>query len=84
MHAVTLKDAKQNLERLLTQVVDDAEPAIVVLETGQQVVVVSLDEYTSWQETRYLLANPANAARLRQSIAEAEAGTSEERELHDA
>jgi PHD/YefM family antitoxin component YafN of YafNO toxin-antitoxin module len=53
---------------------DDAEPTIVVLETGQQVVVIPLDEYTVWQETRYLLANPANAAHLRQSIAEAQAG----------
>ena len=83
MHAVTLKEAKRNLERLLTQVLDDAEPTIVVLETGQQVVVVPLDEYTAWQETRYLLANPANAAHLRQSIAEAQAGAIEERELRD-
>jgi antitoxin YefM len=83
MHAVTLKEAKRNLERLLTQVLDDAEPAIVVLDTGQQVVMVPLDEYTSWQETRYLLANPANAAHLRQSIAESQAGTVEARELLD-
>ncbi|MEP7190404.1 MAG: type II toxin-antitoxin system prevent-host-death family antitoxin [Roseiflexaceae bacterium] len=83
MHAVTLKDAKQNLERLLTQVLDDAEPTIVVLETGRQVVLVPLDEYSAWQETRYLLANPANAAHLRQSIAEAQAGAHEEQELLD-
>jgi len=83
MHAVTLKEAKRDLERLLRQVLDDAEPTIVVLETGQQVVVVPLDEYTAWQETRYLLANPANAAHLRQSIAEAQAGAIEQRELRD-
>jgi antitoxin YefM len=83
MHAVTLKEAKRDLERLLTQVLDDAEPTIVVLETGQQVVMVPLDEYTSWQETRYLLANPANAAHLRQSITEAQAGTVEARALLD-
>lgn len=47
MHAVTLKEAKRNLERLLTEALEDAEPAIVVLETGQQVVVVPLDEYTA-------------------------------------
>jgi antitoxin YefM len=83
MQAVTLKEAKQNLERLLTQVLDDAEPTIVVMETGQQVVVVPLDEYTAWQETRYLLSNPANAAHLRRSIAEAQAGTIQERGLLD-
>jgi antitoxin YefM len=67
----------------LTQTLDDAAPTIVVLETGQQVVMVPLDEYTSWQETRYLLANPANAAHLRQSIIEAQAGTVEARALLD-
>ena len=84
MHAVTLKDAKRNLERLLTQVLDDADPTIVVLESGQQVVVVPLDEYTAWQETRYLLANPANATHLRQSIAEDQAGNSAAQELLEA
>ena len=83
MHAVTLKEAKRNLERLLTQVIDDAEPTIVVLETGQQVVVVPLDEYSAWQETRYLLANPTNAAHLRQSITEAHAGAVKEQELRE-
>ena len=83
MHAVTLKDAQLNLERLLNQVVADAEPAIVVTEAGNQVVVVPLDEYNGWQETRYLLASPANAARLRKSIEEAGAGNLQERKLSD-
>jgi antitoxin YefM len=50
----------------------------LVPETGQQAVVLPLDEYTTWQEIRYLLANPANAAHLRQSIAEAQAGADTE------
>lgn len=84
MHAVTIKEAQRDLERVLTQVLDDAEPTIVVLESGQQVVIVPLDDYTAWQETHYLLASRANAAHLRQSIAEAQAGTFEEREVRDA
>jgi antitoxin YefM len=83
MHAVTLKDLKLDFERLLNQVVADAEPTIVVTEAGNQVVVVPLDEYNSWQETRYLLASPANAARLRNSIEEARAGSLQERKLSD-
>lgn len=38
MHVVTFQEAQQDLERLLTQVLVDAEPTIVVLENGQQVV----------------------------------------------
>ena len=83
MHAVTVKEAKRHLERLLTQVLEDAEPTIVVLESGQQVVVLPLDDYTAWQETRYLLANPANAAHLPQSLTEAQAGAATEQKLLD-
>ena len=81
MNAVTLKDAKLNLERIVEQVIADAEPTIVVTDSGDQVVFLPLDEYNSWKETLYLLANPANAEHLRRSIAEAEAGNVQEREL---
>ncbi len=66
MRAMMVKEAEHNLEHLLTQVLDDVEPVIIVLETGRQVVVIPLEEYTAWQETHYLLATPANAAHLRQ------------------
>ncbi|HZF12587.1 MAG TPA: type II toxin-antitoxin system prevent-host-death family antitoxin [Thermoanaerobaculia bacterium] len=81
MNAVTLKDAKLHLEQLVEQVIADAEPTIVVTETGGQVVFLPLDEYNSWKETLYLLSNPANADHLRQSIAEARADNVQEREL---
>jgi antitoxin YefM len=84
MNAVTLKDAKRNLEELVEQVIADAEPTIVVTESGGQVVFVPLDEYNSWKETLYLLGNPANAEHLRRSIAEAQSGNVQERELLDA
>lgn len=84
MNAVTLKDAKLNLERLVEQVIADAEPTIIVTESGEQVVFLPLDEYNSWKETLYLLANPANADHLRRSIAEAQAGKVQERELLEA
>ena len=81
MQAVTLKDAKRNLTQLVQQVLNDAEPRIVVNDQGEQVVVMPLDEFNSWKETLYLLSNPANAAHLRRSIAEADAGKAEKRNL---
>lgn len=81
MQAVTLKDAKRNLPRLVEQILADAEPRIVVTDTGEQVVVMPLDEFNSWKETLYLLSNPANAAHLRRSIEEFEAGQATQREL---
>jgi len=84
MNAVTLKEAKLNLERLVEQVIADAEPTIVLTESGGHVVFLPLDEYNSWKETLYLLSNPANADHLRRSLAEAEAGKAQERELLEA
>jgi antitoxin YefM len=84
MNAVTVANAKENLERLIEQVLADAEPAILCTEKGDKVVLVSLDEFNSWKETIYLLSNPANAAHLRQSIAEARAGELDEKTLVDA
>jgi antitoxin YefM len=81
MRAVTLKEAEGNLQGLVTRVMDDSEPAIVVTESGQQVVLMPLDDYNAWQETHYLLSSPVNAAHLRRSIAEADAGVTTERSL---
>jgi antitoxin YefM len=84
MDAVTVADAKANLERLIEQVLADAEPAILCTEKGDKVVLLPLDEFNSWKETIYLLSNPANAGHLRNSIAEAQAGRVEEKTLVDA
>jgi antitoxin YefM len=81
MDAVTLIIAKNRLEELIDRVIDNGEPAIVVTDSGQRVVVMSLDEYNSWRETLYLLSSPANAEHLRRSISEADAGYSSEKDL---
>ena len=84
MNTVPLTEAKQNLEKLIEQVIADADPIILSTEAGQEVVLLSLDEFNSWKETIYLLSNPANAAHLRKSIAEARAGNLEDKALLDA
>lgn len=84
MNAVTLHEAKTNLEYLINQVVSNVEPTIICTDNGVQIVMLSLDEYNAWQETLYLLSNPANVAHLRQSIAEAQAGKKFESELIEA
>jgi antitoxin YefM len=81
MQAVTLEVAQRDRPHLMEQVLADAEPRIVVSDTGQQVVLMPLDEFNTWKETLYLLANPTNAAHLRRGIAEAESGRAEAKEL---
>jgi antitoxin YefM len=84
MNAITLKDAKRHLERLVERVIEDAEPTIVVTESGDQVVLLPLDQYDTWKETLYLLASPANAEHLQRSMAEAREGLVQEHEIREA
>lgn len=83
MTIVTVNEAKHALDSLIEQVIADAEPMVITAENGQQIVLISLDEYNAWQETIYLLSNPANVAHLRQSIAQAQRGQVQVRELID-
>jgi antitoxin YefM len=81
MNATTVKEAKKHLDRLIERVNADAEPIIICGDQGQKAVLLSLEEFNSWQETLYLLSNPVNAEHLRRSIAQAKAGKTLEREL---
>jgi antitoxin YefM len=81
MEAMTSNQAKQQLDELIDRVILDAEPTILCNEQGKQAVLMSLDEFNSWQETLYLLSNPANAEHLRKSIAQANSGKKSVREL---
>jgi len=56
-------------------------PTIICSDKGNKAVLMSLDEFNSWQETLYLLSSPANAEHLRKSIAEAKIGKTVERKL---
>ena len=64
--------AKRDLDSLIQKTFSDAEPTLIATESGQQIVLLPLDEFNAWKEkeTAYLLSNPANAERLRKSIAE--------------
>jgi antitoxin YefM len=83
MNAVPVMQAAQNLNALIEQIIEDAEPAILLNDKGSKAVLMSLEEFNSWQETLYLLSNPANAEHLRRSLQEAREGKGTERELID-
>lgn len=61
----------------------DAQPTIVCNNLGKQAVLMSLDEFNSWQETLYLLSNPPNAQHLQESIRQAKTGKKIIKELID-
>jgi antitoxin YefM len=81
MKAITSQQAKQQLDEIIEQVILDVEPTILSTEQGRQAVLMSLDEFNSWQETLYLLSNPANAEHLLKSIKQAKEGKKFVKEL---
>jgi antitoxin YefM len=81
MNSITVNEAKENLDRIIERVMTDAEPTVLGSDNGDQIVLISLDQFNSWKETVYLLSSPANAAHLRKSLDQANAGQIEEKEL---
>ena len=74
MDAVSYDTAKMKLADTLDSVCQNHAPVIVTRSDEPAVVFISLEDYNSIQETAYLLGAPANASRLRRSVADAEAG----------
>ena len=67
----------------MQSVCDDCEPIIITRKRDQAVVMLSLEDYESLQETAYLLRSPANARRLAEGIEELERGEGVMKKLAD-
>jgi antitoxin YefM len=81
MNALTYSQARSDLAKTMDKVCDDHTPVIIIRKNQRSVVMISLEDYESLEETAYLLRSPRNAGRLLASIAELESGGGTEREL---
>jgi antitoxin YefM len=72
---VTYSYARQNLAKLMDEVERDGAPVFISRQRKRgAAVLVSESEWSSIQETLYLLSSPENARRLRKGIADLNAG----------
>lgn len=82
MRITSSTDLRNNLAKYLDQVHDDHTPMIITREGGKPAaVIMSFEDYTSHEETMYLLRSPANAKNLLESIAQLDAGKGVVRKL---
>jgi antitoxin YefM len=81
VNVMTFSEARAGFKQALDSVCKDHEPTVITRQRGEHVVLMSLEDYNSMQETLHLLGSAKNAQRLRESIAEFRAGKTSIKEL---
>ena len=82
MRATSTKELRDNLDAAIDRVNDAHEPLLVTREPGKaQAVLMSLEDFSSWEETIHLLRSPRNAERLLKAVENLEAGGGVERQI---
>ncbi len=81
MDHVSYTELRQNLKKHMDDVCQSRAPLMVTRQSGEPVVMLSLAEYESLEETLHLLRDPANASHLLRSIEDAEADALSEHDI---
>ncbi len=81
MKTLTYTAARENLAQTMQQICDDHDAVVITRRRDQAVVMMSLEDYESLEETAYLLRSPRNAQRLREAVDQLRAGGGAEREI---
>lgn len=81
MNVITFSEARASLKSVMDDVCKDHNPTVVTRVSGEHVVMLSLADFNSMEETMYLLSSPKNANRLMESIAQLKAGRVHTKEL---
>ena len=81
MDAMAYSTLRANLASTMDRVCDDHEVLIITRNGDQAVVMLSLEDYKTLEETAYLLRTPTNAKRLLSAATQLNADQGTEREL---
>jgi len=74
---------RNHLAQTLDKVNEDHAPVMITRQNGKPAVLVSLEDFQSYEETAYLMASPENAKRLNDAISQLEVGKGNTHELID-
>ena len=81
MQAITYTAAREKLASTMDAVCNDHSPVIITRNRDQSVVMLSLEDYESLEETAYLMRSPNNAKRLVEAIHALETGNGVSRNI---
>lgn len=81
MNILTFTEARAGLKLAMDTVCADHVPTVITRTRGDHVVMMSLEDFESIQETMYLLSSAKNASRLHESIDQLRAGKARKRVL---
>lgn len=81
MDVLSYSSLRNNLASTLDKVNEDHVSILITRQNGKPAVIMSLEDFKSYEETAYLMSSPKNAARLNEAIAEINAGKSKKHGL---
>jgi antitoxin YefM len=74
MEVVSYTHLRNNLASVLDKVYEDHNPVLITRQKGTPAILISLEDYNSFEETAYLMRSPENAKRINRSIEALEKG----------
>ena len=83
MKSISYTAARSNFAKTMGEVCDDHAPIAITRKGEGAVVMMSMQDYQSLEETAYLLRSPKNMKRLLAGINQLEKGKGKEQELTD-
>ena len=67
-YSLSYSDLRKKMKETFDKVTTEHTPIYVNRRNGEDVVILSKDDYESLEETAYLLRSPANAKRLIEAL----------------
>jgi antitoxin YefM len=83
MDTISYSAFRNHLASTIDKVNDDHKPILITRQNNKSAVLMSMEDFHSYEETAYLKASPKNATRLNQAIAQVDKGTLSEHALLD-
>ena len=81
MQTATFSHTRQHLASTMDIVVNNHTPLTVTRQNKEPIVMISLEDFKSMEETAYLMQSMRNASRLNSAMSELENGLGIEKEL---